>query len=497
LDKRSKEAKNCTKQKKDEIFSKYCDEANNILQPLIGELTENGMKKLRSYVDGIGRDSGLVAHRLPDFKSDFEKMLTSWKQSQESDAKVKIYSEEISPEIKHKEYEKEILYEARTAAEKLKEQKKQERLDDSEIKRAFEKLYRVWMSKAKSEDAQNMGQIDGCFDKIHRDTLKSLNTKLEQLQLKNESEKYITTAEIEMVRKAKSDSALFQIEIDKNTDISCHWKYKLHPLAPSFDTNKFKQMMETIENELQEELRKHESQLNCDSVVGNILDITQNKMNTKIFDIYELKKNFKRKVFVRVFLVSVKKLAHLSQTSLEKCSLVIYLEKFQSKLFQTFKDECLAADSDGRAAARFVNGILTPILVDQVKHSIGCDIEKKLKTKELHSKTTMLYHMHKELLQLPLSNSIDFTNNFEHYIKNWIKKKAIKICQENDFLAGIVTKKIRSDIIVAVQVLGLLAEKATQEKMRPDTWWTYLKAKLREKSLSFMVISFLNVDHSS
>ena len=108
----------------------------------------------------------------------------------------------------------------------------------------------------------------------------------------------------------------------------------------------------------------------------------------------------------------------------QKNTIAAYLQSEKQNLFQEFENECQTADSDARAGMRFVNNILIPIIVEQVKLTVGSSVfDSMLAKQEFSQKNTMMYHILKELLSSPFPDVNSYISDYKGHVKKWICKQ--------------------------------------------------------------------------
>ena len=144
--------------------------------------------------------------------------------------------------------------------------------------------------------------------------------------------------------------------------------------------------------------------------------------------------------------------------------------------------------------SRLVKKIGTPILISQIKRSIGAVIFTTLVGKEeLSQKNMMMFHLQKELLDLPYEKVNHFVKNFQGYVKNWLSEKITEFCLENNFLQNQISSRIKSDVSSIIDILRVLAVPSSVSQMTATSWCENVASKIVE--LGFVIqVKLMNLN---
>jgi hypothetical protein len=180
---------------------------------------------------------------------------------------------------------------------------------------------------------------------------------------------------------------------------------------------------------------------------------------------------------IRIFGVTVRKIADWQRESILKYSLVAFLELEKDNIFQDFKSECHSASEDSRVAHRFVNDILNSILITQVKVTVGSQIfDAVISTKKFNQKNSMLFYILKELVDLPMKKVVSYIRNYELYLKTWIEEQTVDFCVANNFLEKLIEDKMLSCLQLVKQILENMEDSTYHES---SEWWSFLSQQLK------------------
>jgi hypothetical protein len=480
-----KEAMNIKSEPSD-IYNRYILNTNKTLQPLLEDLNENAIEKLRFFVQSLP-DPDLAFPHLPTFKLDLNAKIYSWLLSEQLSTRQKIFSicqlEKTAPKAL-KEYEKNLLEEARKVASKLKGQKSFLKHD---IKKAFKNMFLNWLKEAQEKDSEVIGIRSNLFDKIFERTSDILVSKLKLLQLKKWGEVYKT---IEREKQSVKD--------DLSNDIE-PWSSDLKKTKRKKDAENFvfqlsralsikSDILTEMKDHLEEEKKKEIHNFNDTAALGRIVDSTYLSITKDTAEDFAFQTDYIKNVLIKVYMISVKKLALMQEENLKKCSLANYLVTHKEELSEEFKKECEAANSDSRAAERFVRNVLREIFVEQVKLDAGKRIEAHAKSlKEFNKKSDMMYYVYKELLELDSDEIVKFSKNYEECVKQWIERKVVGLCEKNKRFTRIIKDRINQDVQSAIESLRNVADKVSKKDTSHEEWWTFLDKSLKTKGFKYSV----------
>jgi hypothetical protein len=292
-----------------------------------------------------------------------------------------------------------------------------------------------------------------------------------------------------------NDPTIFSLPIDPNSHLKRTTVMEYLTGIPKNILDLAQQRKNYILQRMKDIINESKKKVDCHFSSQAIIEEIMEKANADIacsnIGEFQFTKEFRRDFLILIFAISVKKMETIQRDDLNKYSMVAFLNNEKSELYREFEEECMAADCLVRAASRLVKKILTPVLISQVKRTTGSVIHTTVAGKEMLSqKNTMMFHLQKELLDLPFEKVSNFVTNFQGYVKSWISEKVTEFCLENNFLQNQITDRIKSDVSSLIDILRALAVPTLQSQMTAASWWETVTSRI--KQLGFVIqVKFL------
>jgi hypothetical protein len=480
-----------------EVFQRYESKIASDLLPKIEEWHKEVMDQLRTYASNQ-TDPDLASIHLSSFEMDLRSKVCTWQENETKSAEVKIKSatnKEKTAAMRRTEYKKKCLQQARIVAEDLKKFGVVIE-NDSLIKNAFNNIYCNWLREAKREDEQLFGPLDGLFYKIWRESFPSLKEKLKIFKFKSDGELMEGVNEFYnwLLEADENDPNLYNSPVEPQ-HLKCTTRIINHVVNASYETReKAKQRKNTVMSKVKDLInatkQKHISHFSYQDTIAEILDYAAEQLENANFQdwigTFAYHKSFQKDFLLKIFGFSVKKMVRLHTENLHKYSIVACLQNEHDELFKEFEFECKTADGDVRTAFRFAKNIVGPIIVAQVKRILGSPVIDAATAKvELMRKDSVMFHILKELITEPFASVRDFIEDYNFYVKAWIRNKVVQFCRKDGFLNQLILARVKSFTGVIITCLHQMTEK---DSWTLETWWTCLKGKLRQNDFFFQVL---------
>ena len=333
--------------------------------------------------------------------------------------------------MKRQEYKKKCLLKAREVARQLRDGNATLEIDI--IQDAFDEIFNIWIQESQQEDAEVMNAFANLFTNIWDDSLAQLVEKLKLLNPKNNAEISEDTEKIYLQIKDidPNHQSLVNFPLSCKQDLSCtsnivkrafncivHIDWKKPSEQAKKKRNAIVKKVKDILNECQ---RRSISHFSCTAVIAEILDVAYAGISGPAADEFEFNKAYKKYFLIKIFGFAIKKMTALQMEHHKKNTIASYLQSERQNLFREFENECQTADCDARAGMRFINNILIPILVEQVKVTVGSSVfDAMLAKQEFSQKNTMMFNILKDLLSSPFQDVSSFISDYKDYTRKWI-----------------------------------------------------------------------------
>nr|XP_047134918.1 interferon-induced very large GTPase 1-like isoform X2 [Hydra vulgaris] len=468
--------------------------------PKIELLQEKVKENLRAHVFKMP-DPDLAATHLSTFFVDMTKKVTIWLEKEKEIKNEKINSicqnEKITP-IKRQQYRKKCLMEARKIASDLKN-KSGISIDKTIVIKEFENMFQQWMLEACNYDKNSYKSLDSLYVKTWYDSLNILTQKLHLLHPKSDLELFNKVdSYFNSIKKIEEndEKSLFNIHLTSQSDItltSCRIKQIYKNFVKQDWHNDLKEansklnlIIEKVKSIIKDSREKSATNFSYSEVIADILHQSHEDILKPLSNNFEFSKAFKFEFLIKIFGASVKKMALLRQEHSKIHSYAKYLDNQKSDLFNEFQTECHAADSDARAGERFINFTFCKIIENQVKLSIGPLVFDSIICRpQFNMKNEMMYYILKELIKAPYSQVQSFINDYNTYVKNWIKKEVTKHCLKNNFLTNCINNKIKSIVLLISDILRNIETSAIHTN--PKSWWEAVNEKMKAKEILYQL----------
>ena len=180
-------------------------------------------------------------------------------------------------------------------------------------------------------------------------------------------------------------------------------------------------IVEKTKSILNESRRKHTSHFSCTDAIAQVLDEAFDSLNCQAAQHFDFSKDFKNQALIVLFGFAVKQMVIVQEEHNQKNSMEAFVVSLRNELYQEFSLECKTADSDARAGMRFINHIICPIVMEQVKLTVGSKIfDAMIAQKYFSQKNNMMFQMLKELLQASFGDVSSYISDYKSYVKTWI-----------------------------------------------------------------------------
>jgi hypothetical protein len=477
-------------------FANYKKDIDSSLVPKIGEWEREVIEDLRGFIEAKSNPE-MASHHLCPFQMDFKKKTQLWLHGEISNMRIKILSickKEKTSAFKRKEYKEKCLLKVINQAEELKKGPGDYVLEKNVIEAAFEEMYFTWLEGAQSDDQETLGTMQILFDVIWQNSHKCLYDKLSMLNFKNYKVEVqgIHECWAKLKNARPNDPNNFYLDFDPQNHLKLSVMNYMTGIPESTSDQAHKRknyILQTMKDIINESKKKVARHFSSQAIIEEIMDKANSDIACSNIGEYQFTKEFRRNFLILIFANSVKKMETIQKDDWSKYSMVTFLENKKCELYREFEEECMAADCLVRAASRLVKKILTPILISQVKRSIGSIIYTTVVGKEeLGQKNTMMFHLQKELLNLPFNMVKFFVTDFHGYVKCWISERITDICLENTFLQKQITNRIKSDISSLIDILRVLAIPISQSQMTSTRWWQTLTSRIIDLGFVFQVL---------
>jgi hypothetical protein len=301
------------------------------------------------------------------------------------------------------------------------------------MQEAFDDIFNHWIQESQQEDAEAMNAFANLFTDIWFNSVGILFEKLRLFHPKSDAEHSLDIQkQFHLIKDVDANHhSLFNFPLSPEKDLNCtsnllkrtvkfflpnQWK-KPNEQAKR-KKNSIVRKVKDIFNECQ---RKSISHFSCTAVIADILDVAYEGLSGPAADDFDFSKTYKKGFLIQIFGVAVKKMTAFQLEHYQKNTIAAYLQSEKQNLFQEFENECQTADCDARAGMRFINNILSPIIVEQVKLTVGSSVfDAMLAKQEFNQKNIMMYHILKELLNAPFRDVNNYINDYKDYVKKWI-----------------------------------------------------------------------------
>ncbi len=435
---------------KDEVegFRKYSQKVDQFILPQVEFWQDKVVEQLRSQIVQM-QDPEMAASHLSTFSFDMKKKVLTWLEREKMNTRDKIVAicrKERNAPMKREQFRKKCLLKAREVAGVLKGGRDSTTLSTTVVEGAFEEIFTCWIQEAQFEDNDLMNSTLNLFSQIWNDSINLLIEKLNLLHPKSEAALHdmISKHFISIKDANEDDPALFNISLKPENDLNCtaNWlKSQIKKFLPNHWEKPLQQakkkrnaIIKRTRDIIQNCKRKATSHFSYVAVIAEILHSTFEDLSGPAADDFEFSKTFKNTVLIRIFGASVKKMAALQMDHIQKSSIAAYLQSKKSDMFKEFLTECQTADSDARAGMRLIKNILCPIIVEQIKLTIGSTVFDAVIAKhQFIQKNNMMFYILKELLTADFEDVRYYVQNYRSYVKTWILAQVKKfISNKND-----------------------------------------------------------------
>ncbi len=417
-----------------EGFRRYCRKMDEIIQPQLDTWQEKIVEKLRAHIMQM-QDPEAASTHLSTFSFDLKKKMLTWMDKEKMSTKDKIFAickKEKTAPMKRQQYKKKCLLKAREVARQLRDGNAT--LEMNIIQDAFDDIFHQWIQESQHEDAEAMNAFANLFSELWFNSVNNLNEKLKLFNPKNNAElSRDIQKQFQIIKDVDpNDQSLFIFPFSPEKDLSSTSNFVTRTVKRLLQLDKSSEQAKKKKNSIVRKVkdifndcqRKSISHFSCTAVIAEILDVTYEGLLGPAADDFEFSKTYKKAFLIQIFGVAIKKMSAFQLEHYQKNTIAAYLQSEKQNLFQEFENECQTADSDARAGMRFVNNILIPIIVEQVKLTVGSSVfDSMLAKQEFSQKNTMMYHILKELLSSPFPDVNSYISDYKGHVKKWICKQ--------------------------------------------------------------------------
>ena len=272
--------------------------------------------------------------------------------------------------------------------------------------------------------------------------------------------------------------------MEKNKHLSCEW-YNGTISESSFRRamNIRNKILKNAKDIVNQSKAQSEDNFSYYDIINEIVEMTFQSCKYSQGE-WAFSKEFKIKFLIHIYGYAVNKMEECLVNYYQRFSLLQNLRETKEHLFKEFSDDCKAANHEVRTAETFVKRVLIKSVILRVKQSMGIQLYNIItKTKTFAHKNRMMYYIHKDLLDRPVNDVIEFANEYSKYVKKWIKERVGKFCVEKEFLKKSLEEIFQLERDDVVNTLQVVTNEANKQHMVTSTWWKALERKLMEKPM--------------